>query len=76
MERTTEAKAGLLRGAHWLDVLAALLMMGAGAYLLTTNTVAENSIFNALLHGLGAYMIGKGIYCARALHLLAGRALD
>ena len=43
-------------------VLAALICVGAGVYMLLTKTEAQNSVFDVFLHGIGAYFIGKGIF--------------
>jgi hypothetical protein len=46
----------------WLPILAALISVGAGAYLLTEHAEASDSIFNPFLHGIGAYFIARGLY--------------
>ncbi len=54
-----------------LDVLAALAAIGAGIYLLTLQTVGGDSIFEAIAHGLGVFIIAVGVWMARSLHLQA-----
>jgi hypothetical protein len=61
-----------------LDVLAALLAVGAGVYLLSASSPAVQvggatgqSWLEILAHGIGVYFIAKGIWMARSLHLAA-----
>jgi multisubunit Na+/H+ antiporter MnhC subunit len=57
---------------HWLDILAVLLSVGAGVYLLLSRSPAGiNSWFSVIAHGMGAYFLAKGVYMGRALHLQA-----
>jgi hypothetical protein len=60
------------------DVIAGLFCIGAGIYLLSSNTQAENSVFDVLMHGIGAYVIGKGIFVMRAgwLAVKQGQVFD
>lgn len=53
----------------FLDFAAGLLCVGAGLYLLQTQPADSNSLFGPLLHGMGVYFIGKGIFVWRAAHL-------
>lgn len=46
----------------WPAIVAALIAVGAGVYLLLTHTVASNSVFDPLLHAAGAYFIARGIF--------------
>jgi len=55
----------------FLDIAAGLMCVGAGAYLLLSQTAAPNSYLQVIGHGLGAYMIGKGIFVWRSLFLQA-----
>ena len=48
--------------AYWPAIVAALIAIGAGIYLLISHAVASDSIFNPLLHGAGAYFIARGIF--------------
>ncbi len=59
------------RGAgSFLDVVAALLSIGAGIYLLIHQAPAgSESWLSVIAHGLGVYMVAKGIWMARSLHL-------
>lgn len=43
-------------------ILAALVCIGAGLYLLATQAVADNSFLEVLAHGIGIYFIGKGLF--------------
>lgn len=45
-----------------IDIAAAIISLGAGAYLIGTHSAADNSIFNPLLHGLGAYILARGLW--------------
>lgn len=45
-----------------LDVAAGIISLGAGAYLIGTNAASANSIFNPLLHGIGAYILARGLW--------------
>jgi hypothetical protein len=59
-----------------VDVLATLLCIGAGVYLLQYNSSGDQtSWFEIIGHGMGIYFIGKGLFIARATHLQA-RAAD
>jgi hypothetical protein len=55
-----------------LEAIAALIAIIAGIYLLTTQAADTNSIFNPLLHGIGAYILARGIWMLRH----AGRTED
>ena len=48
------------------SVVAALLAIGAGIYMLSYSTQA-NSIFNVITHGIGIYFLGKGLYMGVSL---------
>lgn len=64
--RTDHKDAG-----SWLDGIAALIAVGAGVYLLLTDTVASDSYIAVIGHGMGAYFVAKGIFIGRSLHLQA-----
>lgn len=51
-----------------LDIASTLLCIGAGIYLLQTNSVGESSWFEVIGHGMGVYFIGKGLFIARSLY--------
>ena len=57
------------KSSHWLDAAAVLVTIGAGIYLLASKTAAPDSYLQTIAHGIGAYMIGKGLWMARSLHL-------
>jgi hypothetical protein len=42
--------------------LAGIVALGAGLYLIGTQSAAANSIFNPLLHGMGAYFVARGLW--------------
>jgi hypothetical protein len=54
------------------ELLAGAIAIGAGVYLLTVQSAASDSIFNPLLHALGAYFGARGIWMLRQ----AGKADD
>jgi hypothetical protein len=46
-----------------LSILAALISAGAGLYLLSTESASDTpTIFDALMHGIGAYFIAKAFF--------------
>jgi hypothetical protein len=46
-----------------LGVLASLISVGAGLYLLGSESAsAETTVFDALMHGIGAYCIARGVW--------------
>jgi multisubunit Na+/H+ antiporter MnhC subunit len=46
-----------------LSIIAALISIGAGIYMLGHHSAANTpTVFDILLHGIGAYFIGKGLY--------------
>jgi hypothetical protein len=57
-----------------IDILATLVCLGAGGYLLLSQTQAGNSYLEVLGHGIGAYFVGKGLFIARSTHLEAEAA--
>jgi glycopeptide antibiotics resistance protein len=66
------SKSGFVSG------VVALLSVGAGLYLLASETEAGNSVFDIFLNGIGVYFIAKGIFMARALweHSAQNQRLD
>lgn len=57
-----------------LDIASVLLCIGAGVYLLQTNSVGESSWFEVIGHGMGVYFIGKGLFIARSLYFAETQA--
>lgn len=57
--------------ARLFDAASWLLCVGAGVYLVTSKTAASDSYLQVIAHGIGIYMIGKGLFIARSLHLQA-----
>jgi hypothetical protein len=54
-----------------LGVLASLVSIGAGLYLLSFESAAEQTnVFDMLTHGIGAYCVARGIWMIAEL---AGR---
>ncbi|HEU0192902.1 MAG TPA: hypothetical protein VFQ71_01810 [Gaiellales bacterium] len=48
--------------------LAALVAIGAGLYLLTSESAAQQTtVFDALMHGIGAYCIARGLWMISSL---------
>lgn len=61
-----------------LDIVSALVCVGAGLYLLQFNSgggATGTSWFQVIGHGMGIYFIGKGIFVLRS-GLLANAQLD
>lgn len=54
-----------------LDIIATLVAVAAGVYLLTSKTAAPDSYLQVIAHGIGAYMIAKGLFIARSTFLQA-----
>lgn len=52
-----------------LDITAALVCIAGGIYLLSIQSVAGNTVIEAIGHGIGVYCIGKGLFIARSTHL-------
>lgn len=50
-----------------LDVVIALISIGAGIYLLQFQSAGESSWFEVIGHGMGAYFIAKGLFMGRSL---------
>lgn len=43
--------------------IAAFVSIGAGVYLLSSGSVsAETTVFDAIMHGIGAYFIARGLW--------------
>jgi hypothetical protein len=43
-------------------LIAGLVCIAAGVYLLQTQAQDENSLIEVIMHGMGIYFIGKGIF--------------
>lgn len=53
-----------------IGIVAVLVSVGAGVYLLQTQSASEEAtIFDAIMHGMGAYFIARGIWMLRGLTL-------
>ena len=51
-----------------VGVLAAVVSIGAGLYLLTSESASsETTVFDALMHGIGAYCIARGLWMLAVL---------
>ena len=51
-----------------VGLLAAVVSIGAGIYLMTSESAAEGTtVFDALFDGLGAYFIARGLWMISAL---------
>jgi hypothetical protein len=53
------------RGLRW-SMLAAIISIVAGIYMVTSQAQASDSIFNVFLRGIGAYLVARGIWMAVA----------
>lgn len=57
-----------MRTTNYLGVLASLISVGAGLYLLNESSAAEQAtVFDALMHGIGAYFIARGLWMLASL---------
>ena len=46
-----------------IGALAALISIGAGLYLLISGSASEElTVFDSLFHGIGAYLIARGLW--------------
>jgi hypothetical protein len=55
-----------------IDVIPALIAIGAGVYLLSgQSTTGQSTWFSLIAHGIGAYFIAKGLFMARTTYLQA-----
>jgi len=54
-----------------LGVLAALVSIVAGLYLLDSQSASQQStVFDALMHGIGGYCIARGLWMIASLRRL------
>jgi hypothetical protein len=65
-----------MRDARWIDVLATIAAIVGGILLLQFTSAGTNgysftgrNIFETLSHGVGLYLIAKGLFIARATDL-------
>ena len=51
-----------------LGVIAAIVSIVAGIYLLQSQSAsAETTVFDAMMHGMGAYFIARGLWMFQSL---------
>ena len=51
-----------------IGIVAAIVSIGAGLYLLTSQSAAaQQTVFDALMHGIGAYFIARGLWMFASL---------
>jgi hypothetical protein len=51
-----------------LGVIAGLVSIGAGLYLLTSSSAtADTTVFDAIMHGMGAYFCARGLWMFQGL---------
>jgi hypothetical protein len=51
-----------------LGVIAVFFSIGAGIFLLTSGSASEETtVFDALMHGIGAYFIARGLWMLQSL---------
>jgi hypothetical protein len=54
--------------AFLLGLLASLISIGAGLYMLTSSSAAADStVFDVLMHGIGAYCVARGVWMLHEL---------
>lgn len=62
---TSDNKAGF---STLVGIVAVVVSVGAGIYLLSTQSAAEEAtVFDALMHGMGAYFIARGAWMLHGL---------
>lgn len=54
--------------ARLFDAASWILCVAGGVYLLLSKTAAADSYLQVIAHGLGLYMVGKGLFIARSTH--------
>ena len=55
-------------GSKTLGVLAAVVSIVAGLYLLTSESAAQQAtVFDALMHGIGGYCVARGLWMLATL---------
>ena len=55
-------------------IAAALVSIGAGIYLLQSESAsADTTVFDILMHGIGAYFIARGLWMFSSLGYAAAR---
>jgi hypothetical protein len=64
-----------MKNLSWLlGLVASLISIGAGLYLLSGNSAgADTTVFDLLMHGIGGYCIARGVWM---LHEMAAGAGD
>lgn len=51
------------RNTHIIRYVAAAISVLAGLYLLTTSSASDQAtVFDALMHGIGGYLIARGLW--------------
>jgi hypothetical protein len=57
-----------MKNRNVLGVIAGLVSVGAGIYLLLSESAsAETTVFDVLMHGIGAYFIARGLWMLYSL---------
>jgi hypothetical protein len=53
-----------MKDLSWLlGLLASLISVGAGLFLLTSSSAsADSTVFDVLMHGIGAYCVARGVW--------------
>jgi hypothetical protein len=60
-----------MKGSSWLGVVASLISIGAGIYLLTSSSASpDTTVFDVLMHGIGAYCIARGVWMLHEMQTL------
>ena len=56
-----------------LGVIAGVVSVVAGIYLLQSNSAsADTTVFDVIMHGMGAYFIARGLWMFQSLVKVAG----
>jgi multisubunit Na+/H+ antiporter MnhC subunit len=52
-----------MKSSSILGVVAALISIGAGIYMLQSSSASpDTTVFDVLMHGIGAYCIARGVW--------------
>ena len=71
---TTHTRRLSYERATWLGVVASLIAIGAGIYLLTSSSASpDTTVFDVLMHGIGGYCIARGVWMLHEMHAVVAR---
>jgi hypothetical protein len=71
MESLNDTKPKTTWGYSVFGIIAALVSIGAGLYLLSGESAAqESTVFDVLMRGIGAYCVARGLWMIASLRSL------